>query len=374
MKVAYESVGKRSRAKGVSGRGTYGVLAVIVFYAVVAVVYLPSWSWPPPPPLTPVPAGLTTLFKILQVADMHYTGNPNFACEDTPFSPCTEANMTQLLAHLLDEERPDLVVFTGDQIECRDVTQTAEGVRRAIDAYASLVIAREIPWAMVFGNHDEGASSSRMEMMAYIATLPYSRSRAGPVGVGGVGNYELSFPHPRSNATMLRAYFMDTGVDGRISRRQREYMVNLSAAHTDRAPALAFFHFPTPEYEPLPRERIVYGHKGEPVSHGPDSGLFATLVEMGDVKATFVGHDHRSDYCLRRGSIQMCYGGSIGLGYGYSTPRIARQARVILYGRSNTTEAITTYVRTAAGIGETYLLHQAPLDQDDKLVAAITGV
>jgi len=103
-------------------------------------------------------------FKILQIADTHYTGNKGFKCRDPPKifngmkEPCVEERMTEFIGNLLDLEKPDMVVFTGDQIEAIEVKRSVFELNKALYDVYSEVIEREIPWAMVFGNHDEGVS------------------------------------------------------------------------------------------------------------------------------------------------------------------------------------------------------------------------
>lgn len=85
-------------------------------------------------------------------------------------------------------------------------------------------------------------------------------------------------------------------------------------------PALAYFHIPIPEYNAvLMNPSTMVGEKQETIcSASVNSGLFTSLVEAGDVKATFVGHDHVNDYCGNLLGIQLCYGGGIGYHtYGY---------------------------------------------------------
>jgi hypothetical protein len=79
-------------------------------------------------------------------------------------------------------------------------------------------------------------------------------------------------------------------------------------------PALAFFHIPIPEYNAVfTNPSMVVGEKQEIIcSASVNSGLFTSLVEAGDVKATFVGHDHVNDYCGSLLGINLCYGGGIG--------------------------------------------------------------
>lgn len=85
-------------------------------------------------------------------------------------------------------------------------------------------------------------------------------------------------------------------------------------------PALAYFHIPTPEYNAaFTSPSMLVGEKQEATcSASVNSGLFTSLVESGDVKATFVGHDHVNDYCGNHLGIHLCYGGGIGYHtYGY---------------------------------------------------------
>lgn len=79
-------------------------------------------------------------------------------------------------------------------------------------------------------------------------------------------------------------------------------------------PALAYFHIPIPEYNAaFLSPSSTMGEKQETIcSASANCGLFTSLVEAGDVKATFVGHDHVNDYCGDLLGIQLCYGGGIG--------------------------------------------------------------
>ena len=57
-------------------------------------------------------------FKVLQFADMHYNNGGITRCSDVPTGmPCSDLNTTEFLRRLLLDERPDFVVFTGDNID-----------------------------------------------------------------------------------------------------------------------------------------------------------------------------------------------------------------------------------------------------------------
>ena len=68
---------------------------------------------------------------------------------DTP-----QPAMLSLMNASLDAAQPDLVVFLGDMIHGRDL-RGEDRIKKAIDAAVSPVVERGIPFALVFGNHDE---------------------------------------------------------------------------------------------------------------------------------------------------------------------------------------------------------------------------
>ncbi|KDO21644.1 hypothetical protein SPRG_12885 [Saprolegnia parasitica CBS 223.65] len=285
-------------------------------------------------------SGATELeFTVLQIADTHYTGDSSFRCSDPP--PCTEANTTAFIEALLTKVKPDLVVFTGDQVE-NDLLQH---VKAAIDASIRRVIAHKVPWAFVFGNHDEGASMPRRAMFDYMVQQPYAVARRGPDDVGGVGNYALNVTDA-SNATVFRMYFLDTrNTDEAIAPAQVAYL-RAAAPPTPLAPAVLFHHIPLPEYQLGWMDKLFHkyvGHRGETISSGPQAGVLNALVQMGDVKAAFAGHDHLNSYCIERKGIQLCYGGGVGYGQAYGNPSVARAARMIQWRRDDRAETITTW-------------------------------
>ena len=82
----------------------------------------------------------------MQIADLHYSVSQG-KCRDVTFSPCTASdNLTNtLLAHALDEEKPDMVVFTGDQLNGQG---TSWDPRSVIAKFANAVTDRKIVWSV----------------------------------------------------------------------------------------------------------------------------------------------------------------------------------------------------------------------------------
>jgi len=97
-------------------------------------------------------------FKIVQFTDTHWkNGDPN------------DWQTTALMASILDLEKPDLVVLTGDVLAGKDCEDSLASLARCVTP----MIEREIPWAMAFGNHDDEGSASRAELMIFQRSLPF---------------------------------------------------------------------------------------------------------------------------------------------------------------------------------------------------------
>ena len=142
-----------------------------------------------PPQAPPLHFSHDGKYKILQVADLHYSVSAG-VCRDTVLSPCVGADniSNSLLSHVLDIEKPDLVVFSGDQLNGQG---TSWDVKSVLAKFAQSVTDRGIPWAAVFGNHDDEDGESRARQLRYMQNLPYSLVEPGPKDIHGVGNYVL---------------------------------------------------------------------------------------------------------------------------------------------------------------------------------------
>ncbi|GLE09060.1 hypothetical protein PINS_up020626 [Pythium insidiosum] len=311
-------------------------------------------------------------FKVLQLADLHYTGDAARRCNSPPPSivDCREHTMEALVNALLDVEKPDFVALTGDNVET-----TGPSFRlRAMETATRAMEMRRIPFAMVFGNHDDDNGFSREQLVAIAMDKPFSYTERGPHTVDGVGNYEISVQAPRDGAwgkrgiDVFRMYFLDShGYTNRtrfphvrsrydwIKPSQIAFYRALASAHiaaNNSVPAILFFHIPLVEYAAVAASTSVYhrsgggGSRWESVtSSDVNSNLLSTLVDMGDVKATFAGHDHLNDDCRAREGVQLCYGGSVGLTRAYGSSAVARRARVIEWAWSDGRRSLRTWKR-----------------------------
>ncbi|GAK65509.1 phosphatase dcr2 [Moesziomyces antarcticus] len=169
------------------------------------------------PPLEPLKFRPDGTFKILQLADLHFSVNPE-PCRDTNEKDprwaargCLSKNDTLALVDAwLDSEKPDMVVLTGDQLNGQG---TSWDPRSVLSLYTAPLIKRQIPYAVILGNHDsEAGSLTREEQMQLIQNMPYSYSLVGPALVTGAGNYYLKLHSPGNDRTHVATlWFMDSG-------------------------------------------------------------------------------------------------------------------------------------------------------------------
>ncbi|XP_037438229.1 probable inactive purple acid phosphatase 29 [Triticum dicoccoides] len=293
-------------------------------------------------------------FKVLQVADMHYADGRSTQCRDVlpaQRPACSDLNTTAFLYRLLRAEDPDLVVFTGDNIFGEDSTDAA----KSMDAAIAPAIAMKLPWAAVLGNHDQEGTLSREGVMRHLVGMKNTLARFNPQGVeiDGYGNYNLEVAGVKgtllANKSVLNLYFLDSGDYstvpsihgyGWIKASQEAWFKQTSSSlqqnytggqprQKEPAPGLAYFHIPLPEFNNFTASNFTGVKQENGISSALiNSGFFNTMVEAGDVKAAFVGHDHLNDFCGKLTGIQLCYAGGFGY-HAYGMAGWSRRARVV---------------------------------------------
>ncbi len=142
-------------------------------------------------------------FKIVQFTDVHYKKLSK-----------ESAVALELINEVLETEKPDLVVFTGDVI-------WAKPVKEGLDDVFDPVAKRGIPWAYVFGNHDDEFAMSRQEIMDYVVQKPHCLARAGDKSLKGVGNYILEVRNNGNDSIGGLLYFFDSGAYSQVKGDKR---------------------------------------------------------------------------------------------------------------------------------------------------------
>jgi hypothetical protein len=271
-------------------------------------------------------------FTIVQFTDLHWRNGDEL-----------DQRTGRLLHAVLQAERPDLVVLTGDVIDGSECIEPAWSWRQAV----APIIEHGLPWAAIFGNHDDEGPLSRQQLMRVQQECPGCLSQPGPAELAGSGNYVLTIASSGSDEPAASLYFLDSGghtADGEytwitpeqiqwfldFSERRRLERLSPSASEIWRPqPALVFFHIPIQEFDEVWQRGTCSGSKQEAVcSPRYNSGLFSALRSRSEVLGVFVGHDHLNDFDGTLHGIRLCYGRTSGYG-GYGSDEFRRGARVI---------------------------------------------
>ena len=245
-------------------------------------------------------------FKILQLTDTHYvSGDPR------------SEKVLENINVVLDAEKPDLVIHTGDLI-------FGKPAEASICEVLDPISKREIPFAVVFGNHDDEFDKTRRELFEIVKSIPHSLISTTE-GIFGVTNYILTLASPEGKDVDRVLYLFDSnaysGIEGikgydHVRFDQIAWYRDRSRNFTKRnegkpVSSLAFFHIPLPEHKNAACDdgAILIGTRGEAVcSSAINSGLFGAMKEMGDVQALFHGHDHNNDYAVSWNKLFFIYG------------------------------------------------------------------
>ena len=313
-------------------------------------------------------------FRILMVSDIH--GGAGYAADKT----------IRALQALVDETRPDLVLFGGDTAGPGVIhIETAEQLREMLDGLSSPMENAGIPWAHVYGNHDDNFGLSNAEQQTVYETYPHCVSKAGPADISGVGNYVL----PVYSADGERILFNVFGLDSHSGMREFTEEFGLPAdtkffqpsslaqsgydtVHFDqiawywqtsralelyngaKIPALMFLHIPLPEHALITMHRDDCKFEGgqlEDVACTPlNGGLFSACLQRGDVRGIFCGHDHVNDFCGEYCGIKLGYDGF--LSYHACHKNLIRGGRVFDLSADHPVKMETYMVRVHDLLGD----------------------
>ena len=219
--------------------------------------------------------------NILIVADTQDIENPQQA-------------MLSLLNASLDTAKPDLVVFLGDMIHGR-VIRGEENVRKAIDAVVSPVVERNIPFALVFGNHDEECGISNEEQLKIYQSYPGCLTVEGEE-MPGCGNHYILIENPVNPQSPVVLWFLDSGnhaEEGKgtydyVKEEQIDWMLRswneLKTKYSDPV-SYAFQHIPVPQVYNMIKE-VPFGTAGAVTCYGPN--MFKWYVA--DEQYIWAGH------------------------------------------------------------------------------------
>ena len=217
----------------------------------------------------------------------------------------------KLIVETIQDEKPDLVVFVGDNVTGGDNRARAE-------KFQETMTQLQVPWAPVLGNHegDNPMSMLRGDMVATFRKSPYclvpekKPVLADGTEVYGETNYVVCLKN-EADEVVHKLIFLDCGPDttpedlaryGIITQKKSPdgYLKESQIAwyreqvKDDTCESTVFCHIPLMEFnDALEKGELVAGVNYEGVSTSPyNSGMFDVILEEGKTKIFVAGHDH----------------------------------------------------------------------------------
>ena len=266
----------------------------------------------------PLRFGTDGTFKIMLFADPQ---------DDEDLEETTAA----LMREALDAYAPDLVIFLGDNT----VADGYENQYKAIQAITDPIVERGIPYALVFGNHDEEHNVSKEELLAIYQSLGDCRTYDAAPEITGCGSCALPIYTADGSKMAFNLWLIDSGMyndDPEVGGYDyvhedqlawyKETAAQIAAENGgEPVPAMDFQHIVIPEifdelyvelpaslgslsenrngksYALLPVFTRLNGYWLEvPCPPNVYDGQLAAWKEVGDVIAEFHGHDHNNSY------------------------------------------------------------------------------
>ena len=286
-------------------------------------------------------------FKIVQFTDLHYGAN---------LDKKKDNSTSNLERYILDLEKPDLVVVTGDIIssEWWDTNQYQDvWTKKLWEKMNMPMIERNIPYAIIFGNHENDWIRDLI-LELELEYRPFSLTQAQHYNKNTGNFYRLTIEDSH-NQPFTHLWFFDSlqygcrhdpSSYGCPTQFQTEYFRSME----DGLPGIAFIHIPLIDFLDMwnSNESRIYGNMREDEKHGiccstVQTGLFQVL-KQGNVKAIYSGHDHSSDFYGYHQGVLLSYGRKTG--YPLYGPHALHGARVLELNENGTIE---TWIRQADG-------------------------
>ncbi len=278
----------------------------------------------------------------------------------------------KLISLALEKEKPDLVVFTGDQIKGYSTTFKGDTKRKITETLSEIfrpVVERGILFTATFGNHDRNCGISNAQQMEIYKTFP-GFVCSDPHYDGDKGTFSLLIKDSKNEKDIFCIYLIDSnskekdGTYSPVFKDQIEWYKSQRDSIAEKCggvlPSLVFQHIPVPEiFRAIKRVKkgtkgaveAFYSHSGEfytlddetlknggfmhesPAAPDLNFGEFEAMKEKGDVLGIFFGHDHINSFVKNVDGIDLGY--TQGAGFNVYGPGKNRGVRVFTLFENN---------------------------------------
>ncbi len=254
---------------------------------------------------------------------------------DTQDRYVVHPRLTQIMTQALRRENPDLVVFTGDQTE-QNIQDPEVDFRRSLEQILAPVVEADVPYAFVYGNHDDqsavsGQRTDKEAMLRVYQSIGDCRTTDPAPSIFGTGTCNIPIYSSDGNDMAFNLWMVDSNTYQNPANASGGYdnphadqlawmqakQAEITAAEGHVVPSFVFQHIPMPEIYNLLKEDSnggktyngkkyalqaaegVSGRVGEwpcPCYDYLNTGEFNALKQMGGVLNVFTGHDHLNDF------------------------------------------------------------------------------
>lgn len=308
-------------------------------------------------------------FKIMQIADI----------QDTQI---TSPDTLRFIKRAIEKERPDLIVFSGDQVKSYGINikrgNPVLNMQQTVCNILTSLSETNTPFTYVFGNHDAPDNESKQAQIDIYEAYDNCVNRFAVNRLKQSEGICLTVQNGEDNVPALLLYLMDThgnnaGVYDGVTDEQIEWIKATNQSIKDEystVPALLFQHIPVYEMydilEEVPKGQIsgIEGNNshrehfytvteemrrrgeymGENIACPKNkNGEFDALVSMGNVMGAFFGHDHNNCFTGNLKGIELGY--TPGAGFHVYGPGFQRGVRIIECneGENSFTTRMVTY-------------------------------
>ena len=273
-------------------------------------------------------------FRILQLTDLHYGGSIFTTKKDT--------FCKNLIIKIVETAKPDLIVVTGDMVFPIPVIGGTVNNLKSSKDMIELFDSFEIPWTVVYGNHDVEpiAMYKKSKLSEAYENGKYCLFQRGKEDLSGQGNYciKLLNDDKTINTALMMIdsnMYCKNGIAGfysgfdNIHDDQIDwYKEEINKMSEDRSlvPSLAFFHIPPNEFKEAWKKYTREGRENSSVKWflgevGETNDYFGVpkikgnffkeMVDFGSCKGMFMGHDHLNTVSIEYQGIRLTYGMSV---------------------------------------------------------------
>lgn len=278
----------------------------------------------------------------IQIIDSHQMRTPDRLRKDEiiAWSPDRiQENFGNHLKSLIAQSNPDIIFITGDM-----VYGSFDDSGKVFEWFCDFMDSFCIPWAPVFGNHDNESVKGAQWQCDLLENAKYCLFKRGKVS--GNGNYTVGICF--EDDMLLAMYMLDshgclseTGIyPDQLEMVKRNSKV-INEKQQRQVPALVAFHHPTDEYRDaeiakgyVTEERTSYVIGVDVEAKDNDFGSkqqnfkkmstvcvpgFLDVVKECNVQAVFAGHFHSVNTCITYENVKWVLGLKTGQ-YDYHTP------------------------------------------------------